>query len=331
MPRLRRVSPGMPGWTRRPAGRGFRYLDERGHPLGADQIARVQDLVIPPAWRDVWICPLPQGHLQATGLDVAGRRQYLYHPHWRELRDREKFDRVTRAAGRLPDVRRRVRDDLALDSMPLARAAATAVRLLDLGYFRIGNDCYADANGTFGLTTLQRRHVHRQGDSLGFRFVGKSGIEHRLLIEDPPAIEALQTMRRRHGGERLLAYRDGGEWRDLTSSAVNAYLADLFGGAFTAKDFRTWHATVLCATALAGAPPDGISATARKRAVRAAIAEVASYLGNTPAIARSSYVDPRIVDRYHAGEIIALPVDDGRTNADERRSARERAVIDLLG
>ncbi|MFT4226121.1 DNA topoisomerase IB [Micropruina sp.] len=331
MPRLRRVSPGSPGWTRRRTGRGFHYVDEHGDPLDPDQVERVRALVIPPAWRDVWICPLPQGHLQATGLDAAGRRQYLYHPRWRELRDRAKFQRVTDAAHHLPQARDRVAGDLALDGMPLERAVAAAVRLLDLGCFRIGNDCYADANGSFGLATLQRRHVRRDGDSLAFRFVGKSGIEHRLSIADPAAIEALQVMRRRHGGDRLLAYRNGNVWHDLTSTAVNGYLADLFGGTFTAKDFRTWHATVLFATSLAESLPGQGSATARARTIRASVQQVATYLGNTAAVARGSYIDPRITDRYQAGETIADTVARHYRTPDQRRAALEQAVLDLLG
>ncbi len=330
MPRLRRVSPDQPGWTRRRSGRGFRYLDEQGRPLTPEQVARVRALVIPPAWRDVWICPLPQGHLQATGVDVAGRRQYLYHPRWRELRDRAKFDRVAHAALRLPEARQQVSADLAGEGMPLQRAAATAVRLLDLGYFRIGSDYYADANGSFGLTTLRRHHVRREGDGLAFRFVGKSGVEHRALIEDLAAIEALQAMRRRHGGDRLLAYRDGGRWVDLTATTVNAYLAELFGGGFTAKDFRTWHASVLFAATLAGSPRAELTATGWKRAVRAAVGEVAAYLGNTPAVARGSYIDPRILDRYDAGESIASALTGRYRTAEQRQAALERAVLELL-
>ncbi len=321
----------MAGWTRRRSGRGFRYLDESGQSLTAEQIARVRALVIPPAWREVWICPLPQGHLQATGLDVAGRRQYLYHPHWRELRDRQKFDRVATAALRLPEARRRVAADLGRSGMPLQRAAATAVRLLDLGYFRIGNDYYADANGSFGLTTLLRGHVRLQGNALAFRFTGKSGIEHRVLIEDDAAIEAIGVMRRRHGGERLLAYRAGRDWLDLSSGAVNAYLTELFGGEFTAKDFRTWHATVLFATALAGSPREGSTVAARKRFVRASVGEVADYLGNTPAIARSSYIDPRVLDRWEAGESIAAAATRSYRTPQQRQAAVEAAVLELLG
>ena len=320
----------MAGWTRQRSGRGFRYLDEDGRPLTPEQVARVRALVIPPAWQEVWICPLPHGHLQATGMDAAGRRQYLYHPRWRELRDRQKFDRVATAALRLATARRQIATDLGRGGMPLRRAAAAAVRLLDLGYFRIGNDYYADANGSFGLTTLRRSHVRRRGDALAFRFAGKSGIEHRVLIEDAAAIEALGAMRRRRGGDRLLAFRDGREWRDLSSAAVNGYLTELFGGGFTAKDFRTWHATVLFAAALAGSPREG-SAAARKRAVRSAVVEVAAYLGNTPAVARGSYIDPRILDRWEAGESIAAAAARSYRTPQQRQAALESAVLDLLG
>lgn len=329
MPRLRRVSPDSPGWTRRRHGKGFRYLDEHGKALPGDAVERVKALVIPPAWRDVWICPVPNGHLQATGVDAAGRRQYLYHPHWRVLRDKLKFDRVATAALRLPDARAQVSADLALDGMPLERAAATAVRLLDLGYFRIGNDAYADANGSFGLTTLERRHVRRHGGGLAFQFVGKSGIEHHVLIENEPVIEALQVMRSRRGGDRLLAYRQGSDWVDLASGTVNAYLSELFGGDFTAKDFRTWHATVIFAAALAVAPAT-TTKTARAKAERAAVVEVASYLGNTPTVAKNSYIDPRVVDLYESGATIAEAAGRSYRTPASRQKALERAVLDLL-
>jgi DNA topoisomerase IB len=331
MPRLRRVSPASPGWTRRRAGRGFHYSDENGDPLRSDQVERVRSLAIPPAWRDVWICSFPNGHLQATGVDAAGRRQYLYHPHWRELRDRLKFDRVATAALRLPEARRQVAADLGRSAMPLERAAATAVRLLDLGYFRIGSDYYADANGSYGLTTLERRHVRHHGGGLAFRFVGKSGIEHHVLIDDSAVIEALQVMRRRSGGERLLAYRNGSGWVDLASGTVNAYLAELFGGEITAKDFRTWHATVIAAESLALSEEPGRSAASRKRAERTAVLDVASYLGNTPAVAKSSYIDPRVVDLYESGSTIADAASRTYRTPDQRQAALERAVLDLLG
>jgi len=331
MTRLRRVSPRAPGWRRVRSGRGFRYLDGSGRPLAAEQVQRIRSLVIPPAWQDVWICPYPNGHLQATGLDVAGRRQYLYHPQWRVLQDRSKFDRVAAAAVRLPVARDQVASDLGRGGMPLERAAATAVRLLDLGYFRIGNDYYADANGSFGLTTLERRHVRRHGGALAFRFVGKSGIEHHVMIEDPMVIDALQLMRRRRGGDRLLAYRQGSAWVDLGSAPVNAYLAELFGGGITAKDFRTWHATVIAAESLALSPESGTTTVSLKRAVRSAIGEVASYLGNTPAVARSSYVDPRIIESFVAGDTIAAAATGSYRSAELKQAALERAVLELLG
>ncbi|HEY3406599.1 MAG TPA: DNA topoisomerase IB [Propionicimonas sp.] len=332
MPRLRRVSPTAPGWTRRRSGRGFSYLDEDGRTLPPEDVERVRALAIPPAWRDVWICPLPNGHLQATGVDAAGRRQYLYHPSWRVRRDKLKFDRVAEAALQLPRARRRVASDLARTGMPLERAAAAAVRLLDLGYFRIGNDFYADANGSFGLTTLERHHVRRDGAGLVFRFVGKSGIEHLITITDDRVMAALQVMRvRRDHGQRLLAYRDGATWVDLTSGTVNAYLAELFGGRMTAKDFRTWHATVIAAEALAASDEPGDTAASRKRAVRRAVADVAGYLGNTPVMARASYIDPRIIDLYEAGSTIGEVARRRYPNPDRRQAALERAVLDLLG
>ena len=215
--------------------------------------------------------------------------------------------------------------------MPLERAAATAVRLLDLGYFRIGNDYYADANGSFGLTTLERRHVRRHGSALAFQFVGKSGIEHHVVIEDEQSVAALEDMRRRSGGERLLAYREGEAWLDLGSGFVNAYLSELFGGGFTAKDFRTWHATVIAAEALALSTEPGRTQASRKRAEKLAVAEVAGYLGNTPAIARSSYVDPRVLDSYASGHTIESAARASYRSASARQAGLERAVLELLG
>ncbi|WP_298891120.1 DNA topoisomerase IB [uncultured Serinicoccus sp.] len=330
MPRLRTVSPASPGWTRRRSGRGFTYLDAQGARLGAEDVARVKALVIPPAWKDVWICPHPHGHLQAVGTDDAGRRQYLYHPAWREQRDKLKFERVLKAAARLPAARRRIIRDLALEGMPVQRAEAVAVRLLDLGYFRIGNDVYTDAHGSFGLTTLERRHVRARGDVLVFSFVGKSGVEHRVQIDDRDVIAALDRMRRRRSGNRLLAYQDGRRWIDLDAAAVNAYLDGLLGGELTAKDFRTWHATVLAATSLALTEEPGDTRTSRRRAVRAAVEEVSAYLGNTPTIARNSYIDPRVIDLYEAGTTIAEAARRRHRSPTARTRDLERAVLEML-
>lgn len=299
--------------------------------MPSEDVKRIRALVIPPAWRDVWICPVPNGHLQATGVDAASRRQYLYHPDWRARRDKLKFDRVAEAARQLPRARRTVARDLARSGMPVERTAAVAVRLLDLGYFRIGNDFYADANGSFGLTTLERHHVRRRSGGLVFRFVGKSGIEHLITITDERVLEAVQVMRvRRDHGQRLLAYRDGSGWVDLTSGTVNAYLAELLGGRMTAKDFRTWHATVIAAEALAASGEPGDTAASRKRAVRQAVAEVAGYLGNTPVMARTSYIDPRVIDLYEAGRTIGEVARRSFADPDRHQASLERAVLSLL-
>ncbi len=331
MARLRRVSPQSRGWTRRRAGSGFSYRDAEGRALPAEEVERIRSLAIPPAWQDVWICPYPNGHIQAVGTDAAGRRQYLYHPQWRARRDELKFDRVKSAGTRLAKARARIIEDLTVEGMPLARAAATATRLLDLGYFRIGSDAYADANGSFGLTTLERRHVRRRGDELLFRFVGKSGVEHAVTISDPHVIDALDHMRRRRGGSnRLLAYRGGARWADLQAPAVNEYISQMIAEDLTAKDFRTWHATVLAAVALAQSPEKGDTAASRRRAVRAAVEEVAAYLGNTPTIARSSYIDPRVLDQYEDGETIAGTLRRRYPDEGRRQAAIEKAVARLI-
>jgi DNA topoisomerase-1 len=331
MVRLRTVSPNSTGWTRRRVGKGFVYLDADGVRLCDQDVERCKALVIPPAWESVWICPHPNGHIQAVGVDAAGRRQYLYHPEWRAKRDKMKFDRVAEVAAELPSARAAILEHIGLDGMPLERAAAAAVRLLDLGYFRIGSDAYADANGSFGLTTLEKRHVRRARGELVFCFTGKSGIEHCVRIDDPLAIAAVDTMRRRRGGgDRLLAYRQGRLWTPLDAMAVNGYLREVTGADITAKDFRTWHATVLAAASLAASEEPGESKASRKRAVRTAMVEVAEYLGNTPTIARSSYVDPRVIDLYEDGTTIADAVQRDYESADERQHALEQAVLRML-
>ncbi|WP_153504770.1 DNA topoisomerase IB [Cumulibacter manganitolerans] len=329
--RLRRVDPRTPGWSRRRAGKGFSYRDQHGRPLPPEDVERVKSLAIPPAWRDVWISPYPNGHIQAIGTDAAGRRQYLYHPAWRTQRDELKFDRVKDAGRRLARARSRMIEDLTTDGMPLSRAAATATRLLDLGYFRIGSDAYADANGSFGLTTLERRHVRRRGNDLLFSFVGKSGIEHSIVISDPVVIESLNLMRRRRGGSnRLLAYRGAARWADLDAAAVNEYIAQMVAEDLTAKDFRTWHATVIAATALAESDEPGDTKASRNRAIKAAVEEVSAYLGNTPTIARKSYIDPRVIDQYEAGVTIAPTLARRVKDPDKHLAAVERAVADLI-
>lgn len=332
MVRLRKVSPDEPGWTRRRAGKGFTYLDEEGTKLPADEVERVKSLAIPPAWQDVWICPRPNGHIQAVGTDDAGRRQYLYHPDWRAKQDELKFERIVDASRLLPAARKRVTRDLRLEGMPWERACATAVRMLDKGYFRIGHDVYTDVNGSFGLTTLERQHVRAVGGGLRFCFVGKSGIEQELTIEDDDVTAALKQMRRRRtGSQRVLAYKDGKGWHDLSADDVNTYLGELFDGQLTAKDFRTWHATVHAAVALASSPEPGDTVTSRRRAVKAAVEEVSEFLGNTPTIAKGSYIDPRVIEQYEEGETVTVPAaKEGRTPV-RRQGAVEEAVRELLG
>ena len=331
MARLRTVSPNSTGWTRRRAGKGFVYLDEHGERLDPEHVGRIKSLVIPPAWEEVWICPHENGHIQAVGVDAAGRRQYLYHPDWRLKRDQLKFERVAEVATKLPKARAAILEHIVLDGMPLERAAATAVRLLDLDYFRIGNDAYADANGSFGLTTLEKRHVQRSGDKMIFCFEGKSGIEHSVEIGDELAVAAVETMRRRRGGgDRLLAYKNSRLWSPVDSATVNDYIRDATGAEVTAKDFRTWHATVLAATSLATSEEPGTTKTSRKRAVRQAMVEVSEYLGNTPTIAKSSYVDPRVIDLYEDGATIEKAVNRRYKTEADRQEGLERAVLRLL-
>ncbi|PKW27209.1 DNA topoisomerase IB [Phycicoccus duodecadis] len=325
------MSPRSAGWTRKRAGKGFSYRDAGGEALPKAEVERIRSLAIPPAWEDVWICPYANGHIQAIGTDAAGRRQYLYHPVWRAKRDELKFDRVKGAGVRLAKARELIIQDLQAEGMPLARAAATATRLLDLGYFRIGSDAYTDANGSFGLTTLERRHVRRVGSDLVFSFVGKSGIEHSITISDPQVIESLNYMRRRRGGStRLLAYKGEAAWADLAASAVNEYISAMVAEDLTAKDFRTWHATVLAAVSLAESPEKGDTQASRKRAVKAAVEEVSAYLGNTPTIARKSYIDPRVIEQYEDGETIAATLRRSYPDDSKRQAAIEKAVARLI-
>lgn len=346
MPRLRRSNCAAPGFTRRRRGRGFEYRDPAGEHIDDPEILdRIEDLAIPPAWREVWICMDPQGHLQATGIDAAGRKQYLYHERWRAHRDRLKFDSMTAFGEALPRVRRHVTHDLALDrgsrSAPLrpddltrARVLACSTRLLDLGFFRIGSEDYAERNESYGLTTMLREHVTILDSELVFDFPAKSGQRRVQEIADEEALAVVAVLKHRRSGSQLLAYRDADGWVEVHADDVNAYVKRCSGGDFTAKDFRTWNATVLAAIALATADRQA-SRAARERTVSRAIKTVAAYLGNTPAVCRASYVDPRVIDRYHAGVTIAETLDtlpsDGPDLADARLRRRiEANVLELL-
>ena len=328
MPRLRTVSSSDPGWTRRRCGKGFSYVDEQGNRLSDEDVARVRSLVIPPAWQDVWICPHPRGHLQAVGTDAAGRRQYLYHPDWRVKRDAEKFDRVLELGRRLPRVRRQLVEALGGQPTEHDTVVAAAIRLIDLGCFRIGTDEYLEENGSYGLTTLEVRHVRQSPDCLTFAYTAKSGVDQEVCVSDPDVRRVIDAVSRtRKGSARLLCAKELGRWRPVTPEELNERIRGLTRLDVTAKDFRTWHATVLAAELLASTDRAG-SATRRKRQVKAMYDGVAEMLGNTTAVARASYVDPRVVDKFEDGRTIALP---RRTSDPRRRQDRlDRAVVDLL-
>jgi DNA topoisomerase IB len=327
-----------PGIRRRRCGRGFRYFAPDGTPLAdATALARIKALVIPPAWEDVWICPQQDGHIQAVGTDVAGRRQYRYHDQWREQRDQEKFDRMLEFGRALPHVRTVVERHLRGRELSRDRVLATAVRLIDLGFFRSGGDAYAAENGTFGLATIRREHVTCSKGEITFDYIGKSGKHHVQAVADDLACPVVRSLRRRRTGadiDDLLAFRSGKRWHNVTAGDINDYLRDISGGDFTAKDFRTWHATVLAAVGLAVSATAAESPTARKRAIARVVHEVADYLGNTPAVARASYIDPRVITQFEAGVTIASSLADLGKDQEfgdvATKGHAERAVLTLL-
>ena len=327
MVRLRRVSASMPGWSRVRHGRGFRYLDESGTTLETVDIDRCKKLVIPPAWTDVWICPIENGHLQAVGTDDAGRRQYLYHPDWRTRRDAEKFVHMEQFARSLIRHRQAARRDLG-GELDLTTVSAAAFSLLDLGMFRIGSDRYTEENDSYGLTTIEKDHITRNGRGLTFSYPAKSGQEVEVTVRDDRVGALLDSLlRRRGGGDRLLAFKDGRRWRDLDADDVNEYVKDELGEEFSAKDFRTWRGTVIGAHALAKS--DASSKTARKRSIAEAMREVGDHLGNTATVARGSYVDPRVVDLFNDGITVAAGNRSIAPGAPVSRTL-ERQVLRLL-
>jgi DNA topoisomerase-1 len=333
--RLKRVDCSGPGFRRRRRGKGFEYLDADGRRIAdRDVLVRIRALTIPPAWEDVWICPHPSGHIQATGIDGAGRKQYRYHDDWRQRRDREKFESMTRFARALQGLRERVTEDLARDGLPREKVLACAVRLLDRGFFRIGSEDYAQENDTYGIATLRKRHAKVARDEVTFDYESKGGQRRLQSIGDPEVAEIVRALKqRRGGGDELLASKDGRRWVDVKSSDINDYVKRATGGDFSAKDFRTWSGTVLAAVALAVSGPAHGARTSRKRAKARAVKEVARYLGNTPTIARSSYIDPRVFDRFDGGLTIAgvLPELAEDTSAwPNLQGAIEAAVLDLI-
>jgi DNA topoisomerase IB len=335
MTRLKRADCAGPGIRRRRRGKGFEYLDDDGRRITEpSMLARIRELAIPPAWEEVWICPYPMGHIQATGTDAAGRKQYRYHDKWRERRDAEKFEEMIDFARALPRLRERVAKDIKRQGMPREKVLAAAMRLLDRGFFRIGSENYAEENDTYGIATMGKRHVTVSGDRVTFDYEAKGGQRRVQSIGDAEVAEIVNTLKkRRGGGEELLAYKVGGRWVDVKSADINAYLKEATGGDFSAKDFRTWSGTVLAAVALAVAGIATGSKTARKGAKTRAVKEVARYLGNTPAVCRASYIDPRVFDRFDGGLTIggALPelVEDTTAWPHVQRAVEE-AVLHLI-
>jgi DNA topoisomerase IB len=339
MARLKRSDCRAPGITRRGRGKGFEYLDEEGRRITDPEVLeRISELRIPPAWKDVWVCPWPMGHIQATGIDAAGRKQYLYHQRWRENQDRKKFDAMVRFAQALPDMREQVERDLKGDGITRTRVLAAAVRLLDRGFLRIGGETYAEDNDSYGLATMLKEHVTvDRNDAINFDFTGKSGIRHVRYVVDAPVAEIVRELKRRRGGDdELLAYRDDdGKWRDIKSPDIRAYVKETAGEEYTAKDFRTWAGTVLAAVTLAATDPVRRKAkTNNKRMISHAVKQVAYFLGNTPAVARSSYIDPRVFDRFRDGFTIEPVLIDLAEEPDIGQPAIqgrvEEAVLDLI-
>lgn len=336
MPRTRRVDCSGPGLRRVRRGRGFSYQGEDGARItDAEVIERISSLAIPPAWTDVWICSDPRGHVQATGIDDAGRKQYRYHDDWRAHRDRQKFDRMLDFARLLPQLRERIEAGLDGRGLVFDRVCATAVALLDLGLFRIGSERYEDENESYGLTTLKVRHVAFDRGGAEFEYPAKSGQISRQRISDPVVIGVLKALTRRGGpDDNLLTYRDGRTWDSLAPEQVNGWIKEKIGGEFSAKDFRTWNATVVAAELIAQHDGDEATKSARQKIITETVREVAGFLNNTPAVCRASYIDPRVFDRFDAGETIAgsLRRLERWTEPGEfvERAAIERAVVRLL-
>jgi DNA topoisomerase-1 len=303
---LRYVSEGGPGLRRRRAGRGFVYLDAEGRRLrDANTLHRIRSLVIPPAWTDVWICPSPHGHIQAVGRDARGRKQYRYHARWREVRDETKYTRMLAFARTLPRIRAQVERDLGRPRLSREKVLATVVRLLEATLISVGNEEYARTNGSFGLTTLRDRHVDVNGAEVRFSFRGKGGKEHTVGVRDRRLARIMRHLQDLPGQELFQYVDEQGERRSIDSADVNAYLHEITGDDFTAKDFRTWAGTVLAALALAEVRTFATAREAKRNIVRA-IERVATRLGNTPAICRKCYVHPQVLHAYLDGVTIRL-------------------------
>ncbi|MFE3459605.1 DNA topoisomerase IB [Nocardiopsis aegyptia] len=332
---MRRSDPDAAGITRVRRGRGFRYYGPDGAPItDPEELGRIRDLAVPPAWRQVWICPVREGHIQARGTDDEGRLQYVYHPEWRRLRDREKFEDVLAFAERLPRIRAAVAAHLDRRGLDRERVLAAALRLVDLGLLRAGGEAYAARNDSYGAASLLREHVRRTCGTVVVEFPGKSGRIWRFVCAEPGVHRAVAGLQRvRSPGQGLFAYRDGDQWRDVRSEDLNAYLSEVAGADHTVKEFRTWHATVLAAIGVAVAGEVG-DAAARARLVAHVTREVAAYLGNSEAVARDSYIDPRIFRLHERGVTVSASLPalgcDAAPGEPATRGCVERAVLRML-
>jgi DNA topoisomerase I len=320
---LRYVSDEQPGFSRQCEGEEFEYFDTKGKPIRDEQrLLRIKRLAIPPAWSDVWICPSPNGHIQATGRDARRRKQYRYHERWREIRDENKYDRLVNFGKALPKIRRRLEKDLARSGLPREKVLATIVQLLERSFIRVGNEEYARENKSFGLTTMQDRHVNVQGSKLRFRFRGKSGRQHEVDVTDRRIARIVSKLQDLPGQDLFQYVDDEGNVRDITSQDVNEYLREITGEDFTAKDFRTWAGTVLAAIALNAAGQFETKKQAKSN-IKNAIEAVAKMLGNTPTICRQCYIHPIVLEIYLKGK----SVNGFKPNAQEQF---ERNGIDLV-
>ncbi len=325
---LRYVSDLSPGIRRTRAGKGFRYTGTDGRSIrDAETLGRIKRLTVPPAWTDVWICPDPRGHLQATGRDARGRKQYRYHPRWREVRDVVKYDRMIAFAEALPRIRERTDRDLERHGMPMEKVLATVVRLLEETRIRIGNDEYRKENGSYGLTTLLDRHVNVIGSEVRFSFRGKSGKHHVVELHDRRMARIIKRFLEIPGQELFRYVDENGEARAIDSAHVNDYLRAISGEDFTAKDFRTWAGTILAARFLRETAEVTNSRGLKKNVVRA-IARVASELGNTPAVAKKGYIHPAVIAAYLSGGL--TPISEKDDLDPYRLSAEERSLLALL-
>lgn len=334
---LRHSDPHEPGYTRVGSSSVFDYLDLDGAPItDLDTLARIRALVIPPAWRDVWICPDPLGHLQAAGIDADGRRQYLYHELWRAQQDRLKFEHMEQFARALPTMRESLLETMGHGhELDRPRVLACSIRLLDVGMFRIGSEVYEREDGHLGLATIAKRNVSITANGVVFDYVAKEGVRQVHLVRDPPCVGVVSALkRRRGGGAHLLAFRERGAWHQVHAHLINEQLKGLIGDSFSAKNFRTWNGTMLAAVSVAAKGGDARTEPARRRVIAQAATEVGEVLGNTPAVARSSYIDPRVFDRYLSGRTIANElgeIDGQGLDEEPRRSQIEAAVLALLG